>query len=505
MAKEKSCEILRRKIHRFGRGVRRARIGYLRWQNAHLPQSVVLVMIALFIGVSTGIAAAALKELVRLLNSMILADVRVGQPDFRLLLWPVAGIFLTGIYQRYVVRGSVARGTRIIRQDLDTGRYLISPFTIFNPVVGCSVTIGTGSTGGTEGPTALSGAAIGSVVGRFFGLSSAWLRLLVGIGAGAGIAAIFKSPVGGVLFVLEVLQLEMSSLPVLALIIACLLASTTAYLLSDFTFDIFFDRTLPFDPHMLGWVMLLGVFCGLYSVYYTYTKSRATRLFTAIRNPWLASAVTGGAMSVGVFMFPLLFGEGFNVITSLVNGSEVSFTAAGILAGHDGFFWMLAGLLAVMLLKGVLVAASYCGGGVAGDFVPTFFAGSLAGYLFSVLCDVALGTHLPAWFFALTGMGAVMAGTLHAPLMSIFILCETTDTFGYIFPYLIAVVVSYATVKLVTPRSWYGETGHDDLMALISKRKALSLRADAVRKRSVSAAPGHSRLRTSDKTIPDRK
>lgn len=504
MTEEKRREILKRNVRRFGRGLRRARIGYLRWQNAHIPESVVLIMIALLIGVSTGIAAATLKELVRLLNRLVLTGVRIGQPDFRLLLWPLAGIFLTGIYQRYVVRGSVARGTRIIRQDLDAGRYRLSPFTVFNPVLGCSVTIGTGSTGGTEGPTALSGAAIGSVVGRFFGLSRAWLRLLVGIGAGAGIAAIFKSPVGGVLFTLEVLQMEMTTLPVLALIIACLLASSTAYLLSDFTFDIFFDRTLPFDPHMLGWVSLLGVFCGLYSVYYTYTKSRAIRFFTSIRDPWLASAVTGGAMSVCVFMFPLLFGEGFDVITALVNGVDISFTETWVLAGHSGFFWMIAGILAVMLLKGALVAASYCGGGVAGDFVPTFFAGALAGYLFAILCDAAFGTHLPAWFFALTGMGAVMAGTLHAPLMSIFILCETTDTFGYIFPYLIAIAISYATVKLITPGSWYGETGHDDLMALISSRKTPSLRADAVG-RADAVTPRSRRIKTSDKTTPDRK
>ncbi|MDE6381685.1 MAG: chloride channel protein, partial [Muribaculaceae bacterium] len=164
MTEEKRREILKRNVRRFGRGVRRARIGYLRWQNVHIPESVVLIMIALLIGVSTGIAAATLKELVRLLNRLVLTGVRIGQPDFRLLLWPLAGIFLTGIYQRYVVRGSVARGTRIIRQDLDAGRYRLSPFTVFNPVLGCSATIGTGSTGGTEGPTALSGAAIGSVV-----------------------------------------------------------------------------------------------------------------------------------------------------------------------------------------------------------------------------------------------------------------------------------------------------------------------------------------------------
>lgn len=470
---------------KFGRGIRNFRAVYLRWQDTHIPESVELILIALLLGVFTGTAAAALKELVRLLNNAVMAGVHVGRPDFRLLIWPLAGILVTGMYQRYVVRGNVSRGTGIIRRDLDSGHCRLSPFTVFSPVVGCSLTIGTGSTGGTEGPVALSGAAMGSVIGRFFGLSGAWIRIMVGIGAGAGIAAIFKSPVGGVLFTLEVLQMELTTLPVLALVIACILASSTAYLLSDFTFDIFFDRVLPFDPHTLGWVVLLGVFCGLYSVYYSYTRTRACRFFMSIGNPWVASLVTGGAMSVCVFMFPVLFGEGFDVITALVNGSEVSFAGCGVLAGCHGASWMLVGVAAVLLLKGALVAASYSGGGVAGDFVPTLFAGALAGYLFSSLCNLWLDASLPVWFFSLVGMGAVMAGTVHAPLMAIFILCETTDTFGYMFPYLIAVAVSYATVKIITPRSWYGEARHDDLMALMGRRQMPMLRAGSrVRRKS---------------------
>lgn len=461
-----------------GNKARAARVGYLKWQNSHLPESVELILIALLLGVFTGMAAAALKGLVGLLNDSILAGVRIGKPNVRFLIWPLAGILATGIYQRYVVKGNVSRGTRIIRRDLDNGHYHLSPFTIFNPIVGCSLTMGLGATGGTEGPTALSGAAIGSVIGRWFGLSRAWLRLLVGIGAGAGISAIFKSPTGGVLFTLEVLQMELTTLPVLALVIACLFASTTAYLLSDFTFDIFFDKSLPLDPHTLGWVALLGIFCGLYSIYYSYTKNKATAFFTSIKRPWVASIATGASLSVFVFMFPILFGEGFNVITSLVNGVGVSFTESGILAGHSGMLWMLTGIVAVLLLKGALVAASYSGGGVAGDFVPTFFAGALAGYLFATVINLSFGLNLPVWLFSLVGMGAVMAGTIHAPLMAIFILCETTNTYGYVFPYLIAVALAYATVKILTPRSWYGEADHDDLMALLSRKDTPSLRAN---------------------------
>lgn len=464
------------KIIELGRTARAAHVGYLRWQNRHVPDSVLLVLIAVVLGVLTGMSAAALKRLVRLINDSILAGVHLDRPNIRYLIWPLAGILVTSIYQRYVVRGNVASGTRIIRHDLDTRHYRLSPFTIFNSLIGCSLTMGCGASGGTEGPTALSGAAIGSCVGRWFGLSEAWLRLLVGIGGGAGIAAIFKSPIGGVLFTLEVLQMELTSLPVLALFIACILASTTAYILSDFTYDIFFIRYMPVETRTLGWVALLGVFCGLYSVYYNLTKNNAARWFSSIRNPWVGAVATGATLSMCVFMFPLLYGEGFGLITSLVNGDDVSFTASGLFATHQTPVWMFVSLGAILLLKGVLVSASFSRGGVAGDFVPTFFAGAVAGYLFAMMCNKWLSADIPPWYFSLIGMGAVMAGTIHAPLMSIFVLCETTNTYGYILPYLIAVAISYATVKVITPRSWYAETGHDDLIALLARRDTPTLR-----------------------------
>lgn len=448
--------------------MRKLRSRYLVWQSAHLPRGVVLVLVALVMGVLTGTAAAALKWMIAFFSHLVFGGwVVMWEPDMRILIWPLAGIMLTMIFQRYVAHCDVSRSTRVVRRTLDSKCSRLGLPTVFTPLIGCSLTIGFGASAGSEGPAALSGAAIGSNVGRWFGLPQEWLRLLVGIGAGAGIAAIFKSPVGGVLFTLEVLQMPTTTLSVLALVIACLFSAATAYMLSGFTFDILFLQNTPFDPHMLGWLALLGVFCGLYCIYYNYTKSRGAKMFGSVRNPWAAALATGAMLSAGVFLFPVLFGEGFKVITALVNGGSVSFTASGAFAHESGMAWMLVCMVGVLLLKGILVAASSSGGGVAGDFVPTFFAGAVAGYLFATLCNMWFHADVPPWFFALAGMGAVMAGTVHAPLMSIFLLCETTNTFGYIFPYLVVISISYATVKVLTPKSWYAETGHDDLMSLL--------------------------------------
>lgn len=470
--------------HKLQRGALGWHIRVLRWTNAHISQNLLVIIIALIIGIVAGAMADVLKRLIKFFNELALDGVHIDEPNIRLLIWPLAGILITSIFQRYVVRKNISHGTKIIREDLARHNYRMSPYTIFNPVFGCSLTIGSGASGGSEGPSALSGAAFGSVVARWFRLSEPWQRILLGIGGGAGIAAIFKSPMGGALFTLEILQMQISTVAVLALITSCLFASATAYLLSGFTFDIHFAQYMPPNPSTLGWVALLGIFCGIYSVYYNISKQRAGKLFLAIKNPWLAAIATGGVLSIGVFMFPVLFGEGFNLITHVVNGEQHSYTAMGLFAGQSGIKWFFIGMCAVLLLKGVLVSASFCGGGIAGDFVPTIFAGCVAGHLFSATLNIWLGLQLPTWYFALIGMGAVMGGTLHAPLMAIFIICETTNTYAYLLPYIIAVLLSYFTVKLLTPKALKDTTAHDDLKSLWQLKDVPDLRAEVKQKRS---------------------
>lgn len=455
----------------------RFRFRFLSWLNSNVPGSVVLIFIAFIIGILTGAAAAVLKRLVKFINDLVISGSHAGEFDFTLLIWPLVGILITCVFQRYIVRENVAQGTKIIERSITSGKTRMSLLTGFNSIIGCSLTMGFGASGGTEGPTALAGASLANNVGQWFLLPKKWKLLLIAIGGGAGISAIFKAPMGGVFFALEVLQMELTSLSVLALVIACLFASATAYAFSDFTFDIEFIRLQPLDPSSLGWVALLGLFCGIYSIYYSYTKSKSEKFFGSLRKPWFGAIVTGGILSICIFLFPSLFGEGFVVIESVINGLPYSFTDHGIMAYFHGSNVLIISLLAVLLLKGILVAASYSNGGVAGDFVPTFFAGAIAGYMFGIMCNQWLGVHLPVWYFALIGMGCVMAGTIHAPLMSIFILCETTNTYGYIFAYILAVAISYATVKIITPKSWYGGVNHDDIHALMTQDKSLSIKS----------------------------
>lgn len=442
---------------------------FLLWIERNVPPGLRFVAITVVIGIGAGAAAASLKRLLRLLNDIIMIGIEAGHPNYRFLIWPLVGILLTSIFQRWVVRKRIGHDTKILQHSLKDGDFRFSIFSIFNPLVGCGITMGLGASGGSEGPTALSAGALGSWLGQRFKLSDQWIRILLGIGAGAGIAAIFKSPMGGALYTLEVLQMELATVPVLGLICSCLVASSTAYLLSGFTFDISFGEYLPMDPNTLGWVCVLGVLAGIYSIYYTYTNTRISRFLSGLKNRWGAALLSGGMLSVAVFCFPSLFGEGFQLITRVVNGEQVNLIDYGVFGGMVGRHWVFAGLIAVLLLKGIMAGASNSGGGVSGAFVPTLFAGCVAGYLFAFAANSFFNAGLHEWYFALMGMGAVMAGTLHAPLMATFIICETTNTYAYLMPYLLAVGICYGVVKLLTPRLLGAGTYRDDLRGLESR------------------------------------
>ena len=484
------------------------------WQAAHVSPASMVLLISFIVGILSGLSAVALKWFINVLGHYFKAGLNPYGPNLHLLCYPLAGILLVSVFQRYVLKKDYSRSTYMLSLAIASGRYRMTKSSILNSVLTCGLTIGFGCTAGSEGPVAYSGAAIGSNVGRWLGLSDQWLRILIGIGAGAGIAGIFKSPTGGVLFTLEVLQLPMQTIPVIGLFIACILSGTTAKVFSDFSFDMMFSSVRGFDPSTLGWIALFGIFCGLYSMLYNRLKNCSGKFFLSVADPWHRNIMAGTALSLTLFIFPCLFGEGMGVLESAINGQGIDLFSYGPFAGRDlSVGVVLLCCAAALLLKGPLVAAAYYGGGVAGDFMPTLFAGCFAGYFFSMCCNVFFGVGLPSWYFCLVGMGAVMAGSLHAPLMALFISAEITDSFQFMPAYVVAVSVSYITVKLLTPRAWNVETGHDDVLSLrelsatpalwrAARRRRLGMKGTGLDER-IELEAGKE-VSDADKSLPDR-
>lgn len=429
-----------------------------RWAHASVPVlhrcfgiRGTFFFLAFAVGLLAGAGAALLKFLIGRLTHLMTWGMAEDAVYWPLLVIPIAGFVLTGIVSRYIVREPMEHGCERLNRQMAKHVYRMKARLTVGPIVASTITLGCGGSAGSEGPIAYTGAAIGSNIGRMFSLSPNQMRILVGVGAGAGIAGIFKAPVGGILFAIEVMGLSVTTASVIALVIGCLTAGATAFALSGYTLDVAYHQTVGFHPSMYLPIFLLGVFCGLYSLWYSFCMSRSQKVIARMRNPWVRNVVSGAFIGVLLLMFPKMYGEGYGVDTHLINDNFTMLLDSSFFFG--GNIWVVMGVVAGMLaVKAVAVQVTNSGGGVAGDFAPTLFAGALAGFLFATFSNTVFGTTLSVSDFAFFGMAATMAGTIQAPLMALFLTSEMTGDFSMLLPLMLSAAVSYGMVRFCNKR-----------------------------------------------------
>lgn len=415
------------------------------WQMVHIHPRVFMVLLAMVTGVLSGAAAWLLKWLVRHISLMVTADMRPDGLNWWFLLLPVVGILLTGMYQRYVIGHTIYYGTERLNREIAADRFRLPFWQVYAPVIASSVTLGFGGSAGGEGPIACTGAAIGSNIGKWLRLTHEQMGVIVAAGAAAGIAGIFKAPVGGALFAVEVLALPLTTVAVVMVFVASLTASLTAFALSGFTMDMAFHLHAAFDWSLWPWMLLLGAFCGVYSAYYSKIVTTVRRRYNAMTNPWVKNVVSGLTVGILVFIFPTLFGEGYNIMAKIINGADPRLLTAWSPWASDAGSATTVALIAlgVIAVKALACVSTNSGGGVAGDFAPTLMAGCVAGFFFATGLNLLFSLHLPVVWFAFCGMAAVMAGVIGAPLMAIFITVEMTDAYALLLPVTLAASTSY--------------------------------------------------------------
>ena len=430
------------------------------WRVEHVSDRMFIIILALIVGFFAAVAAYTLHSIINLIVALLTSSFSKTSANWLYLVYPVVGIYLTSLFVRYIVRDNISHGITRILYAISSNRSRLKSHNCWSSVIASAITIGFGGSVGAEAPIVLTGSAIGSNLGQLFHLDRKTLMTLVGCGAAGAISGIFKAPIAGLVFSLEVLLIDMTMSSLLPILVSCVTATCFTYIFSGdaalFTFHLDNEWTVQRIPACL----LLGITCGLVSLYFIRTMGFAEGIFARFKDkPHVKLAIGGTMLSLLIFLFPALFGEGYSSINLLLNGkTEADWNHIldnSLFAGQTA---MLIPYIALVLLTKVFAtSATNGGGGCGGTFAPSLFIGCFTGFLFSRLWNLEqIGVYVPEKNFALMGMAGVMSGVMHAPLTGIFLIAELTGGYSLLLPLMIVSVSSYLTIIIFEPHSIYG-------------------------------------------------
>ena len=434
----------------------------LLWRERKIKDKHFVLILSFMVGILTALAASLLKFLIEYIKHFLTENFDSTGVNWLYLVYPVVGILLTGLFIRNVVRDDISHGVTKILYAISRRQSRIKRHNTWSSLFASAITIGFGGSVGAEAPIVLTGSAIGSNLGSTFKMEHRTLMLLVGCGAAGAVAGIFKAPIAGLVFTLEVLMIDLTMGSLLPLLVSSVTAATVAYILhgTEAMFEFHMDE--PFLMERIPAVLLLGILCGLVALYFTRTMNWIEGNFRRYSNPYVKLVIGGAMLSILIFMFPSLYGEGYDVIHMLLNGTSAAdwdkVMDNSIFYGYGNL--LLVYLALVVLFKVFATSATNGGGGCGGTFAPSLFLGCIVGFVFSHFCNgyslaPVISDNIPEKNFALLGMAGMMSGVMHAPLTGIFLIAELTGGYDLFLPLMMVSVSAYLTIMIFEPHSIY--------------------------------------------------
>jgi CIC family chloride channel protein len=424
--------------------------------SRRMPSQQLMVILSIIVGFLAGLVAVIMKNLVFLIRQLLTGGFEIDYSNYLYVVYPATGILLVLLFIKYILRRPVRDGIPNVLHSISRNHGIISPHNTFSSVVTSSLTVGFGGSVGLEGPTVVTGAAIGSVLAKKLGLNYKQVVAVLGFASAAAMSAIFKAPIAAIVFALEVILFDMTMSSLVPLLLSSIVAALTSYAFLGqdvlYPFQVEYSFNLSETLYYFG----LGLFTALISAYYIKGYVISGKLFDKIPGWFNKFLVGAGILGLLIFLLPSLYGEGYEAINTALKGNLSFIFDNSIfytLRGNPSIALLL--LLAIILLKVVATSLTFRAGGIGGVFAPTLFIGTMTGLFFAKSLNFLGLASLPVSDFALVGMAGLLAGVVHAPLTAIFLIAEITGGYSLLFPIMIVATTSYGVTRLMSPRSIY--------------------------------------------------
>ena len=426
------------------------------YRFANIDQVKLVYLLSLIVGLLSALAAALLKNAIHYTHQILTGGITSESGSYLYLVYPVIGMLMTLLFVNYIVKDKIGHGISRILYAISKKKSYLRAHNTWSSIVATTLTIGFGGSVGAEAPIVLTGSSIGSSIGRFFKLNYKNITLLVGCGAAGAVSGIFKAPIAGIVFTLEILMLDLTISSIVPLLISSVTAATVAYFLMGDKVLFTFNVVEAFNISNIPWYMLLGIISGLISLYFSKMTLFLESSYEKIRNIYLRLTLGGIVLGGLIYLFPPFYGEGYDTIMSLLQGNSDLVLSHGFFNQFsDNFLIISLFMVGLVFLKVVASSSTNGAGGVGGIFAPTLFIGGINGFFVASLLKRYVNIDLSDNRFVLVGMAGMMAGVMHAPLTAIFLIAEITGGYSLLIPLIITSTVAYITTRSFEKHSIY--------------------------------------------------
>ncbi len=429
---------------------------FLIWRVKYVKEKNFILVLSLLVGIVSGLAAILLKNMVHFTHVFFTERLQVDSGSLLFFIYPFIGICLTSLFVRYFVREDISHGVTKVLYAISRRNSMIKPHNNYSSLIASTITIGFGGSVGTEATIVLTGASIGSNLARFFRMNYKVMTLMIGCGAAGAIAGIFKAPIAGIVFTLEVLMLDLTMASLIPLMISAISSYVLVYFMMGDGMVLNFAVHDHFALANVPYYIILGICCGFLSVYFIRMNIRIEQFVAKMGNPFKKVAVGGALLGLLIYAFPPLYGEGYTALQDLLTDN-----ADNILKNTYFFdfkssaFMIVLYVIGLLFVKVIATALTNGSGGVGGVFAPSLFTGGIGGYLVATLINLSGIATVPVSYFVLAGMAGVMSGVMNSPLTAMFLIAEITGGYSLFVPLMITSVMAHLTGRGMEPHSIY--------------------------------------------------